>query len=71
MACFIINWIKKEELLYIIMGKNQPVCFFLQRCETYFVFKNMSQNSCFVCQGLKLEKLDEWEGSNLCCDGMF
>lgn len=43
------------------MGKSQPVCFFSKGVKLLFCFKNMSQNSCFVCQGIKLEKLDEQE----------
>lgn len=53
-VCFITNRIKKEALLYIIVGKNWPVCFFSQGVELLFCFKNMIQkNSCFVCQGVK------------------
>lgn len=45
--------IKKDALLYIIVGKYRPVCFFSQGVELLFCFKNMIQNPCFVCQGIK------------------
>lgn len=42
------------------MGKNQPVCFFSKGVKLLFCFKNMSQNSCFVCQGMKrIEEREE------------
>lgn len=42
------------------MGKNQPVCFFSKGVKLLFCFKNMSHNSCFVCQGLKrIEEREE------------
>lgn len=67
-AGFIIHGIKKEALLYIIRRKNQPVCFFLQGVELFFCFKSMSQNSCFVCQGLKWRsRMNARNSSVLCC----
>lgn len=63
MACFIINWIKREENYYILLSWGRISQFaFSPKVWNLFCFKNMSQNSCFVCQGLKLEKLDKWEG---------
>lgn len=42
------------------MGKNQLVCFFSKGVKLLFCFKNMSQNSCFVCQGIKwIEEREE------------
>lgn len=46
---------RKTKVLLVKRGKNWPVCFFFSpRVCFLFFFLNMNQNSCFVCQGIKL-----------------
>lgn len=46
---------RKTKVLLVKRGKNWPVCFFFFSQGVLFVFfLNMNQNSCFVCQGIKL-----------------
>lgn len=59
MACFIMNRIKKEALLYIIMGKNWPLCFFSQGVDLLFCFKNMIKKFLFCVPRYPVEKSDE------------
>lgn len=47
-----LNGRRKKVVLLDKWGKNWPVCFFFS--PRVWIFFNMKQNSCFVCQGIKL-----------------